>query len=100
MNISTIVFFEEGKYYHKIGVNGDDDIYFKCQNVNTEGCSSLLYPDAFGVELYISPGRRCAQFKINLSYGFPSFKGWKEISREEFLSVTKEYVNRVVKDFS
>lgn len=99
-DVSRSVFFEEGKYYHKIGVNGDDDIYFKCQKVNTEGCSSVLYPDAFGVELYISPGRGSAQFKINLGYGFPSFKEWTEISQDEFLLQTKEYVSRVVADFS
>ena len=80
--VSRSVFFEENKYYHKFGVNGDDNHYFKCQKVNTEGCSSWLYPDAFGVELYISPGKGNA--KIILLYGYPVFKDWKEIKITEF----------------
>ena len=96
--VSRSVFFEENKYYHKFGVNGDDNHYFKCQKVNTEGCSSWLYPDAFGVELYISPGKGNA--KIILGYGYPVLKDWKEISKEEFLLKTKNYISRAVSEFS
>ena len=29
-SVSGSVFFETGKYYHKIWVNGDEHRYFKC----------------------------------------------------------------------
>jgi len=94
-DVSRSVFFQSEKFYHKIWVNGDDHWYFKCQKITKE---ETLYPDAFGVGLYISPGGGVAQ--IYLSDYQCKFEGWEEITKDEFTAKTKDYISRAVSDFS
>ena len=92
-SVSGSVFFETGKYYHKIWVNGDDHRYFKCDRIVNP---NHVHKDAFGTGLYISPGTSCAQ--IYLSDYQCKFEGWEEISKEEFILKTKDYVSRAVNE--
>ena len=93
MAVSGSVFFETGKYYHKIWVNGNDHRYFKCDRIVNP---NHVHKDAYGTGLYVSPGTSCAQ--IYLSDYQCKFEGWEEISKEEFILKTKDYVSRAVNE--
>ena len=95
VNLYPESFFQIDKYYHKIAGQFNDHYYFKCQKLVNE---DTTLPDAVGVELYVSPGGGVA--RIVLSSHQVSFKDWEEISKDEFLSKTEKFTNRVASDFS
>lgn len=89
-SVSCSVFFAEDKYYHKHESWDKGEYFFKCENLHKG-------TDAFGMELYISPGKE--MYRITDTAQF-IYEGWEEITREDFIEKTKKYVSRAVESFS
>lgn len=90
-DVSGSVFFAKDKYYHKNeSGNVGGEYFFKCESLH-KGV------DAYGIKLYISPGKKLYRIIDTAEF---IYDGWKEITKTEFIAKTKKYISRAVESFS